>query len=71
MCVAEIFSAQEAGDPGNDRREKVERRPMIVLRIVVITALADQCHQEVSVDAFIVMKRDQGKIIKPQESPHD
>ena len=40
---------------------------MIILRIVEVLSLTHQRHQEISVDAFVMMKRNERQIEEPQE----
>ena len=44
---------------------------MIILRVVDVLALTHQCHQKVSVDAFVVMEWNEREIEESKEGAND
>ena len=57
----------ESQDGHERKREVVERRPVIVARVVLVGALADQAGQEEAVDALVVVERAQAQVLAKQE----
>jgi hypothetical protein len=44
---------------------------MIVLGVVSVLAVADQRHEKVSIDPFVVMQRNEREIVESQERADD
>ena len=63
ICVAARFSEQKSREPGNYCGEIIKRWPMKVRGVVFVLAIADKLQEKVAIDALIVMKRHETKMI--------
>src|SRR5260370_1141500 len=65
------LAAKEFDYPRNDCREVIECRAVIVIRIVLVAAVAHQRDQKISIHAFVVMQRHEREIVKSQKRSRD
>src|SRR5687767_8348824 len=65
--VTRSGAKQQSRDPWEPRCKVVKGWPVVVFRIVFVRALAHKLHQKVSINAFVVMQRDEIEIVEPED----
>ncbi len=51
---------------GNQRRKVVKSGTVVILGIVFVLSVTNESEEKVSVDAFVVMQRDEVQVVKPE-----